>query len=36
MLPDGNWTPVGAAREAESVSLLPFEAVTFPLDTLWP
>ncbi len=30
------WTSVGSAREDEPVSLPPFEAVTFPLDALWP
>ena len=30
------WTPAGSAREDEPVSLPPFEAVTFPLDALWP
>ena len=33
---DGAWTPAGAAREAEPVRVAPFEAVTFPLDALWP
>ena len=36
VLHEGGWTPAGAAREAEPVSLPPFEAVTFPLDALWP
>ncbi len=36
VLRDGDWTPAGAAREAGPVSLPPFEAVTFPLDALWP
>ncbi len=35
-LRDGAWTPVGAARDAEQVSLPPFDAVAFPLDALWP
>ena len=35
-LEDGSWRPVGAAREDEPVSFPPFEAVTFPLDALWP
>ncbi len=35
-LDGGAWTPAGAAREAEPVCLPPFEAVTFPLDALWP
>jgi len=32
----GAWTPAGAARDDEPVSLPPFEAVDFPLDALWP
>ena len=35
-LGDGEWTPAGAARGDEPVSLPPFEAVTFPLGALWP
>ena len=35
-LEGGEWTPAGAAREAEPVRLPPFEAVAFPLDALWP
>ena len=35
-LEGGAWTPAGAAREDEPVSLPPFEAVTFPLGALWP
>ncbi len=35
-LGDGAWTPAGAAREDEPVSLPPFEAVAFPLGALWP
>ena len=35
-LEDGAWTPAGAARDDEPVSFPPFEAVTFPLDALWP
>ena len=35
-LQDGAWTPAGSAREDEPVSLPPFQAVTFPLDALWP
>ena len=31
-----SWAPAGAARESEPVSLPPFDAVSFPLDTLWP
>ena len=32
----GDWTPAGSAQNDEPVSLPPFEAVTFPLDALWP
>ncbi len=35
-LDGGAWTPAGAARDDEPVCLPPFEAVTFPLDALWP
>ena len=35
-LEDGSWRPAGGAREDEPVSFPPFEAVTFPLDVLWP
>ncbi|MCY4318019.1 MAG: Uma2 family endonuclease [Alphaproteobacteria bacterium] len=35
-LEDSAWTPAGAAREDEPVSLPPFEAVAFPLGALWP
>lgn len=35
-LEDGAWTPAGAARDDGPVSFPPFEAVTFPLDALWP
>ena len=35
-LEGGAWTPAGAAREDEPVSLPPFEAVAFPLGALWP
>ena len=35
-LEDGAWTPAGAARDDVPVSFPPFEAVTFPLDALWP
>ena len=35
-LKGGAWTPAGAARDDEPVSLPPFEAVTFPLNALWP
>ncbi len=32
----GDWTPAGSAQNDEPVSLPSFEAVTFPLDALWP
>ena len=35
-LEGGAWTPAGAAREDDPVSLPPFEAVAFPLGALWP
>ncbi len=35
-LQEGAWTPAGSARNDEPVSFPPFEAVTFPLDALWP
>ncbi len=35
-LADGDWAPAGRAKNAEPVSLPPFEAVAFPLDALWP
>ncbi len=35
-LGNGAWTPAGAARGDEPVSLPPFEAVAFPLGALWP
>ena len=35
-LQDGAWTPAGSARNDEPVAFPPFQAVTFPLDALWP
>ena len=35
-LSGGAWSAAGSAREAEPVSFPPFEAVSFPLDALWP
>ena len=35
-LVDGDWSAAGSASEAEPVSFPPFEAVSFPLDALWP
>ncbi|MCY3755404.1 MAG: Uma2 family endonuclease [Alphaproteobacteria bacterium] len=35
-LVDRDWSAAGSASEAEPVSFPPFEAVSFPLDALWP
>ena len=35
-LEDGRWAPSGSARNDEPVSFPPFEAIAFPLDSLWP
>ena len=35
-LSGGAWSAAGSASEAEPVSFPPFEAVSFPLDALWP
>ena len=35
-LADGDWSAAGSASEAEPVSFPPLEAVSFPLDALWP
>jgi len=35
VLQGGAWAPAGSARDGGPVSFPPFEAVTFPLDTLW-
>ena len=35
-LEGGVWAPAGAVRDDEPVSFPPFEAVTFPLNALWP
>ena len=35
-LADGDRSAAGSASEAEPVSFPPFEAVSFPLDALWP
>ena len=36
VLSGGAWSPAGAASDAEPVSSPPFEAISFPLDALWP
>ena len=35
-LADGDWSAAGSASDAEPVSFPPFDAVSFPLDALWP
>ena len=35
-LADGDWSAAGSTSGAAPVSLPPFEAVSFPLDALWP
>ena len=35
-LHEGAWSPTGSASDAEPVSFPPFDAITFPLDALWP
>ena len=35
-LRDGEWVLVATARNDDPVSIPPFEAITFPLDALWP
>ena len=35
-LADGGWSATGSASDGEPVSFPPFEAVSFPLDALWP
>ena len=35
-LRDGEWVLIATARNADPVSIPPFEAITFPLDALWP
>jgi Uma2 family endonuclease len=32
---EGAWVLVGALKEAEEVRMPPFEAIAFPLSTLW-
>ncbi|MCY4393807.1 MAG: Uma2 family endonuclease [Rhodospirillaceae bacterium] len=35
-LRDGEWVLIATARNDDPVSIPPFDAVTFPLDALWP
>ena len=35
-LRDGKWVLIATARNDDPVSIPPFEAITFPLDALWP
>jgi len=35
-LRDGEWVLIATARNDDPVSIPPFEAITFPLDALWP
>ena len=35
-LGDGEWVLIATARNDDPVSVPPFEAITFPLDALWP
>ena len=35
-LQDGRWVLVAALKDADEVSVPPFEAITFPLAALWP
>ena len=35
-LRDGEWVLIATARNDDLVSIPPFEAITFPLDALWP
>ncbi len=32
----GEWVLIATARNGDPVSIRPFEAITFPLDALWP
>ena len=36
VLSNGEWSPAGSAKNDDSVSFPPFEAIAFPLDALWP
>ena len=33
---DGEWTLIAALKDAEEVSVPPFDAIEFPLSALWP
>ena len=33
---DGDWTLIAALKDAEDVSVPPFDAIEFPLSALWP
>ncbi len=33
---DGRWVVIATLSDTDPVSLLPFDAITFPLDALWP
>ncbi|MXW91368.1 MAG: Uma2 family endonuclease [Rhodospirillaceae bacterium] len=35
-LRDGEWVLIATARNEDPVSIPPFEAISFPLDALWP
>ncbi len=35
-LRDGEWALIATARNDDPVSIPPFEAISFPLDALWP
>ena len=35
-LRDGEWVLIATARNDDPVSIPPFEAISFPLDALWP
>ena len=35
-LQNGRWVLLAALKDDEAVSLAPFEAISFPLSTLWP
>lgn len=35
-LSGSEWLPAGSARDREPVSFPPFDAISFPLDALWP
>jgi len=35
-LRDGEWVLIATARNGDPVSIPPFEAISFPLDALWP